>query len=63
MSTKTLGTVLLVVGFLIITFVLLASPLHIIGTSFGIKHIIGLVVGAVIFIVGIMLSRAKKTNS
>lgn len=62
MSTKSWGIGLLVVGFLIVAFVLLASPLHILGTSFGSKHIIGLVVGAVIFIAGAFLSFVKKPN-
>ena len=62
MSTKTWGIVLLVVGFLIVAFVLLGSPLHIFGTGFGTKHIIGVVVGAVIFIAGIFLSFIKKPN-
>jgi hypothetical protein len=62
MPTRTWGIVLLVVGFLIVAFVLLASPLHILGIGFGIKHIIGVVVGAVIFIAGIILSFVKKPN-
>jgi len=62
MSTKTWGIVLLVVGFLIVAFVLFGSPLHILGTGFGPKHIIGVVVGAVIFIAGIFLAFIKKPN-
>ena len=61
MSQKSLGYVLLVVGLLIAVFVLIASPLHIMGSSFGTKHLIGLVVGVVILVVGIFLSFIKKT--
>ncbi len=62
MSTKTWGTVLLVVGILIVAAVLLATPLGIVHSSFGTKHIIGIVVGAVVLIAGIILSFGKKIN-
>ena len=60
MSTKTLGMVLLVVGILIMVAVLLATPLGIVHSGFGAKHIIGIVVGAVVFIAGIFLAFIKK---
>ena len=62
MSTKTLGTILLVVGLVIVAAVLLATPLGIVHSGFGAKHIIGVVIGVVVFIVGIFLSFMRKPN-
>jgi hypothetical protein len=62
MSTKNLGIVLLVVGIIIVAFVVLASPLGIIGSGFGTKHIIGVVVGAVVLIAGIFLAFIRKAK-
>jgi hypothetical protein len=63
METKTWGRVLAVLGVLLLAFVLLASPLHIYGTGFGPKHIIGTVVGAVVLIVGLVLYFLTKQKT
>ena len=56
MSTKQLGIGLIIVGLLIMIFMVIASPLHIIGSGFGLKHIIGIVIGAAMFIGGLILA-------
>jgi steroid 5-alpha reductase family enzyme len=57
---KTWGIVLIVVGVLMLAAVLLASPLHIYGTGFGPKHVAGTIAGAVVLIVGIVLTLVSK---
>jgi hypothetical protein len=59
---KYLGIILLIVGVLIVAFVLLASPLGIMGSGFGIKHVLGVVVGAVVLATGIFLAFIRKLN-
>jgi hypothetical protein len=63
MKTKTWGFALVVLGVLMLAIVLLASPLHIYGTGYGTKHIIGTVVGAVVLIVGLVLYFLTKQKS
>jgi len=60
LSTKTIGLILFVIGILITAFVLLASPLGILGTSFGLKHVLGLIVGLVVLVAGGYMSFVKK---
>lgn len=62
MNTKTLGIGLIVVGILIVVAVFLAGPLGLASTSFGTKHIIGLVVGIIVFIVGLVMSVMKRPS-
>ncbi len=57
------GLVLVVVGALMLAFVLLATPLHIYGTGFGPKHIIGAAFGAFVLVVGIVVSLLPKQRS
>jgi len=63
METKNWGLVLIVAGILMLAFVLLASPLHIYGTSFGFKHIVGTVVSAVVLVVGVIVFLIPKPKS
>ena len=56
MSTKNLGIGLLIIGILIMIFMVIASPLHIIGSGFGLRHIIGVIVGAAVFIAGLIMA-------
>jgi hypothetical protein len=61
---KTTGMILIVIGILILAAVVLAAPLHLAGSSYGLKKISGLVIGAIILIVGIFgaMSRGQKTS-
>lgn len=63
METRKWGLVLVAVGVLMLAFVLLASPLNIYGTGFGPKHIIGMIVSAVVLVVGIVVSLIPKHKS
>ena len=56
MGTKKWGVVLIVVGVLMLVAVLLVSPLHIYGSGFGTRHIMGTIASAVVVIVGIIIS-------
>jgi len=62
MKNKTLGIVFIVVGVLIIAAVVLAGPLHLASTSWGIKHILGLILGLVILAAGLVFSFQKAKN-
>jgi hypothetical protein len=53
MKVKQWSLVLMAAGILMLAFVLLATPLHIYGSGYGPKHIIGTVVSSVVFIAGI----------
>ena len=59
METRKWGLVLIAVGGLMLAFVLLASPLHIYGTGFDTKHIIGTIVSVTVLGVGIVVSIKK----
>jgi len=63
METKKWGVVLIVVGVLMLAFVLLASPLHIYGNSFGIRHIVGTIVSAAVLVVGIIVCLVPRPRS
>ena len=60
---KRIGQVLIVIGVLMLAAVLLASPLHIYGTGFGPRHIMGTVVGAIILVAGIIVVLIPKQKS
>jgi hypothetical protein len=60
MSGRTLGIVLIVIGILIVAAMLLAAPLHLASAGFGLKKIIGLAVGAIILIVGLVMSMSRR---
>jgi len=62
MATRKWGGVLVVVGALMLAFVLLATPLHIYGTGFGSKHLIGTIVSAAVLVVGIVVSLTNRSR-
>ena len=62
MSNRTLGIVLLVVGVLIVAAVVLAGPLGLASSTFGTKKIVGVVVGAIVFVVGLVMSMRKPAK-
>jgi len=61
MSAKTIGIILAVVGVIIVLAMFLAGPLGLGGASFGIKHILGLIVGIVVFLAGAWLAFIRKS--
>ena len=63
MAPRKWGIVLVVVGVLMLAAVLLVSPLHIYGTGFGPKHIIGTIVSAVVLVAGIVAFLISKQKS
>jgi hypothetical protein len=56
---KTIGTVLLVVGIVILLLSLLAYPLGIGGPKFGPYQITGTIAGAIVAVVGLVLTLKK----
>ena len=60
MSTRTQGIILLVVGILMILAVLLAAQLGLGSAGYGWKKIGVIVVGAIVFVVGLVISMRKK---
>ncbi len=57
---KTGGIVLLVVGIVILVLSLLADPIGLgAGQGFGYKQIVGAVIGVIVTIVGLVLTRKK----
>ena len=59
-SKKTIGIVVLVVGILILILSLIADVIGIGGSPvFGYRQIIGVVVGAIVTVVGLLLTREK----
>ncbi len=60
MSGRTLGIVLAVIGVLIVLAVFLSAPLHLASAGFGLKKIIGLVIGAIVLIVGLVMSMSRR---
>ena len=56
---KTTGIVLLVVGIVVLLLSLLAYPLGIGGPEFGLYQIAGTVVGAIVAVVGLVLTLKK----
>lgn len=60
MSNRTLSLGLIIVGILIIVAVFLAGPLGLASATFGTKHIIGLVVGAIVLVVGVVMAVTRK---
>ena len=59
MNNKVFGIALIVIGILIVAAVFLAGPLGLSGSSFGTKHFLGVAVGAVVFVVGVVLAAIK----
>ena len=62
MKNKFLGILFIVVGALIIAAVILAGPLHLASTIWGLKHILGLILGLVILAAGLVFT-FQKTKS
>ncbi len=60
MPNRTLGIVLIILGILILAAVFLAGPLHLASAAFGTKHIIGLVIGAIVLIAGFVFAARTK---
>jgi hypothetical protein len=60
---KTTGIIMIVIGLLILAAVVLAAPLHLAGSSYGIKKISGLVIGAIILIVGLFSAMANNRKT
>ena len=56
---KTIGIVLLVVGIVILLVSLLAYPLGLGGPAFGPKQISGTIAGAIVTVVGLVLTLRK----
>jgi hypothetical protein len=56
MVSVKLGFIAIVVGVLMLAFILLATPLHILGTGFGPKHIVGAAISALVIVIGIIVS-------
>ncbi len=63
METRKWGVALIVIGVLMLAAVLLVSPLHIYGSGFGTKHIIGTIASAVVLIVGIIVFLSSRKKS
>ncbi len=63
MVVRKWGLVLIGVGALMLAFVLLATPLHIYGTGFGSKHILGVIVCIVVLIAGLVLALFPREKS
>ncbi len=62
MQNRILGMGLVVVGVLIVAAVLLAAPLRLAGAAFGIRRIIGLILGLFVLVAGLVLSFSKGRN-
>lgn len=60
MSNRTLAIGLIILGIIILAAVFLAGPLGLASTSFGTKHIIGIVVGAIVLIIGLVMAATRK---
>ena len=58
-SNKTYGIILIIVVVLIIAAVFLAAPLHLANAGFGLKKLIGVVVGVVVFAAGLVVTFGK----
>jgi hypothetical protein len=63
MEARRWGLALIVVGVLMMAAVLLVSPLHIYGSGFGPRHIIGTIASAVVLVAGIVVSLISKQKS
>ena len=59
MSNKTYGILLIVLGVLIVAAIFLSVPLHLAGAGFGLKKMIGVVIGVVVFVAGLLVSFGK----
>ena len=62
MKNKTLGIIFIVVGVLIIAAVVLAGPLNLAGSIWGVKHFLGLILGLVVLAAGLVFSFQKAKN-
>ena len=58
-SKKTAGIVLLVIGIVVLLLSLLAYPIGIGGPAFGLYQIAGTIVGAIVTVVGLVLTLKK----
>jgi hypothetical protein len=64
MGSRNWGMTVIVVGMLMLAFMLLSTPLHIYGTGFGIKHIIGTTASVLVVVIGIVVSlKPRKSQS
>jgi hypothetical protein len=63
MGARKWGLVLVLAGVLMLAFVLLATPLHVYGTGFGSKHVIGTIISAAVLVAGIVVSLIPKQKS
>jgi preprotein translocase subunit SecF len=59
MTNKTYGIILIIVGVLIVAVVFLAAPLHLASSGFGLKKLVGVVIGVVAFAAGLVLALGK----
>jgi hypothetical protein len=59
MSNRTYGIILIVVGVLVVAAVFLAVPLHLASAGFGLKKLIGVVIGVVVFVAGLVVTFGK----
>ena len=60
MSNRTLAVGLIILGLLIVIADFVSGPLGLASTSFGTKHIIALVVGLVVLVVGVVMAVTRK---
>ena len=58
MSTRIFGIIFIVISVLVIASVFF-SPLHLVSAGFGVKKLIGVVVGVVAFAVGLIFTFGK----
>ncbi len=63
MSKRTIAIGLIVLGVLVLVVVFAAGPLHLAGTTFGPKKIIGAVVGVILLGAGIYLTFLRRPVS
>ncbi len=63
MKIRKWGLMLVAVGVVMLAFVLLATPLHLYGTGFGPKHIMGTIVSALVLVVGTILTLRAASRS
>ncbi len=62
MSSRRIAIGLIILGALMLLVVFTAGPLHLAGSTFGPKKIIGAVAGVIVFLVGVYLALPKKAH-
>lgn len=60
MSNRSLAIGLIILGLLIVVADFVAGPLGLASTTFGTKHIIALVVGIIVLLVGVVMALTRK---